>query len=147
MFMIDLSATSYYSVLGISPDATAKEIAAGRGAKLAVLKTKRKTVTDNAEKYQLEEEQILINKAGETLARSDRREKYDMENAHLRFYSERSAAIPLFSNKIDRIAVLNRVLREHLISIGENISSLNDFDRTEFSADETSNELLNSLLK
>ncbi len=147
MFMIDLSATSYYSVLGISPNVTSKEIVSARGSKLKELKKKQAAVTDDAEKRQLEEEQIKINEAGEALARPDRRKKYDMENAHLRFYLERPAAAPIFSNKIDRLTVLNRVLREHLIAIGENVSPLNDFDRTDFSADETSNELLDSLLK
>jgi|CXWL01.1.fsa_nt_gi curved DNA-binding protein CbpA len=147
MFMIDLSGTSYYSVLGISPDAGKKEVIAARSKKQTEIKNMQVVATDDAEKLQLEEELLKVNDAGDALARPDRRKKYDMENAHLRFYIERPAAAPFFSNKVDRIAVLTRILREHLTTLGENISPLNDFDRMDFSADETSNELLDSLLK
>lgn len=147
MFMIDLNVQTAYKILGISPDADAREIIRVRGALARDLKNRSEATRDPEEKKRLNEELLRINDAGEKIARPALREKYDAENAHLMFYQERSSAMPFFTSKADRLWVLLRAFRAHLAQQEAAVSPLNDLDREDFSADETPNELLDRLLR
>lgn len=147
MFMIDLNVPTAYKILGVSPDADAREIIRVRGALQKDLKKKIDATRDEAEKKRLNDELLKITSAGEKLARPAEREKYDAENAHLVFYQERRAAVPFFTSKADRLWVLLRAFRAHLAQQGADLPPLNDLHREDFSADETPNDLLDSLLR
>jgi hypothetical protein len=147
MFMIDLNVQTAYKILGISPDADAREIIRVRGALQKDLKKKIDATRDEEEKKRLNEELLKITGAGEKIARPAEREKYDAENAHLMFYQERPSAMPFFTSKADRLWVLLRAFRAHLAQQSVTVSPLNDLDREDFSADETPNELLDHLLR
>jgi curved DNA-binding protein CbpA len=144
MFMIDLGAESYYSLLNISPTATTAEIRQARDSIVKELRERqRREPTNRAE---LEERQKAVNAAGEELVRPAKRAKYDQENAHLRFFTLRNAATPLFTDPGHRIDVLHRAIRAHLRGAGVALRPLSDVDKTDFATDETPNELLDELL-
>ena len=65
MFMIDLGAESYYSVLGVTPNATAAQIRQARDGLIRELRIRqRREPTRHGE---LDERQRVINAAGEEL--------------------------------------------------------------------------------
>jgi len=147
MFMIDLGMQSYYSLLGVSPAASAGEIREARDQKVKELREQQRMAKDSEEKKKLEDRQKEINTAGEKLARPKEREEYDRQNAHLKFFSVRVAAAPMFVEKADRIYVLHRAIREFLAPKGVDLTPLSDIEREDFSADETPIDLLDNLLR
>ena len=86
MFMIDLGAPSFYSLLGLPPDADASSIRAGQTRKAAELSRARDKTSDPTDKRRLEEQLITVNGIGDTLANPQRREVYNARNAHLTFF-------------------------------------------------------------
>jgi len=146
MFMIDLGAQSYYTMLGISPGSSGADIRAARDKLIKELKEKERAAPSE-EKKKLEGRQKEINAAGETLARPEKREEYDRANAHLKFFIVRVAAAPLFVEKDDRIYVLHRALRNFLAAKEVDLPPLSDLEREDFSADETPIDLLDNLLR
>ncbi len=146
MFMIDLGAQSYYAMLGISPSSSGAEVRAARDKLVKELKEKERTVPSE-EKKKIESRQKEINAAGETLARPEEREKYDRANTHLKFFTVRIAAAPLFVEKDDRIYVLHRAIRNFLATKEVDLQPLSDLEREDFSSDETPIDLLDNLLK
>lgn len=147
MFMIDLGVQSHYSLLGISPDATITEIREARDRLGKELTEKKRLTKDNEEKKKIEDRQKKINEAGEVLVRAEEREKYDHENSHLRFFVVQVAAVPMFVDKADRFYALNRIIREFLTTKGTTLTPISDHERDDFSADETTNNLLDNLLR
>ncbi len=146
MFMIDLGMQSYYSLLGVSPAASAGEIREARDRKIKELR-ERQRIAQGPEEEKLKDRQKEINAAGETLARPKNREEYDRQNSHLKFFSVRVAAAPLFVEKADRIHVLHRAIREFLAAKSIDLPPLSDIEREDFSADETPIDLLDNLLR
>ena len=146
MFIIDLGTQSHYALLGISPSASAGEIRAVRD-RLVKEYVEKERIAPPEEKQRLEDRKKEINAAGEVLARPAEREKYDQANAHLRFFTVRVAAAPMFVEKADRIYVLHRAIRNFLEMQEVDYPPLSDMEREDFSADETPNELLDNLLK
>ena len=147
MFMIDLGAQSYYSVLGVNPGASFAAIRAARDQMIKELKERLRTAQTETEKRLLEERQKEINAAGEKLARPDQREAYDRDNAHLKFFTVRMVAAPMFTEKADAFFVLHRTIRDFLASKGVTIPPLSDIEAQGFESDETPVELLDALLR
>src|SRR5687768_10264058 len=108
MFMIDLGAESYYSLLGVTPNATAAQIRQARDSLIRELRERQRR--EPTKRKELEERQKVLNAAGEELARPARRTQYDQDNAHLRFFTIRNAAVPLFTDPADRIDVVHRAV-------------------------------------
>ncbi|ANZ41013.1 hypothetical protein BBK82_38575 [Lentzea guizhouensis] len=144
MFMIDLGADSYYSLLGVTPNATAAQIRQARDGLIRELRERQRR--EPTRRTELDERQRVVNAAGEQLARPARRAQYDQDNAHLRFFTVRTAAAPMFTEPADRTAVLHRMLRDHFAARGTGLPPLSDLDRTDFSADHSPNRLLDELL-
>jgi curved DNA-binding protein CbpA len=144
MFMIDLGVESHYSRLGISPDATAAEIRQARDGLVRQLKEQLRR--EPGRKDELTKRQEEINNLGTELARPAKRAQYDKEHEHLRFFTVRSAAAPMFADPQDRIDVLHRVISARLRAQGVRIRPLSDLDRGDFTADLTPNDLLDELI-
>lgn len=144
MFMIDLGAESYYSLLGVTPNATAAQIRHARDGLIRELRERQRR--EPTRRGELDERQKAVNAAGEELARPARRTQYDQENAHLRFFTVRTAAAPMFTEPADRTDVIHRAIRDHLRAQGVAIADLSDVDRTDFTADHSPNSLLDELL-
>jgi curved DNA-binding protein CbpA len=145
MFMINLGAESYYSILGVAPDATSEEIQTA--AEKIVVDLKKRLRSDPSSKEELMARETKVNSARGTLAGRKKREEYDRANAHLRFFTIRRAAAGMFLERADRIHVLHRAVREHLASRGVSVMPMTDLDRQDFSMDESPNSLLDELLK
>jgi curved DNA-binding protein CbpA len=146
MFMIDLGAQSYYSALGISPNASVKEIqvVCDRIGK-ELLEKRRSASVEEQEK--IDERLKYINSTvGETLRRPEKRKEYDRANAHLRFFTVQVAATPMFVDKVERLHVMHRIIKDFLADKGVVLSPLSDVEREDFSTDVTDVELLDSLL-
>lgn len=144
MFMIDLGVESHYSLLGVSPDATAAEIRQARDGLVHRLRERQRR--EPTRRQELTERQRLINSVGEELVRPAKRAQYDKEHEHLRFFAVRPAAAAMFTDPRDRIDVLHRVISAHLRAAGVSIRPLSDLDRADFTADVTPNELLDELI-
>jgi curved DNA-binding protein CbpA len=144
MFMIDLGVDSHYSLLGVSPDATAAQIRQARDSLIRELRERQRR--EPARREELTERQRLINNVGEELARPAKRAQYDKDHEHLRFFTIRSATAPMFTDPQDRIDVLHRVISAHLRRAGVHIRPLSDLDRGDFTADVTPNSLLDELI-
>lgn len=147
MFMIDLGAQSYYSVLGISPNASIAEIriACDRAGK--ELAEKLRGAASDEEREKLNGRLKYINsEVGETLKRPEKRKEYDRAHAHLRFFTVQVAAAPLFVDKVDRMHVMHRIVKDFLRAKGLRLSPLSDVEREEFAGDESPVELLDNLL-
>ena len=142
--MIDLGVESHYSLLGVSPDATAAEIRKARDTLIRELRERQRR--EPTRRQELTERQRLINNVGEELARPAKRAKYDKDHEHLRFFTVRSAAAPMFTDPVDRIDVLHRVISAHLHAAGVRVRPLSDLDRSDFTADLTQNSLLDELM-
>lgn len=145
MFMIDLGADSLYSLLGVLPDATAAEIRTARDRMVQELRERHRR--EPTRRTELEERQKAVNAAGETLARPAKREQYDQEHTHLRYFTIRSAAAPMFVDAGERVDVLYRAIAAHLAERGTPVAPLSDLDRVDFRSDETPNPLLDELLR
>lgn len=144
MFMIDLGVDSHYSLLGVSPDATAAEIRQARDSLVRELRERQRR--EPTRRQELTERQRMINNIGEELARPVKREQYDRDHEHLRFFTIRSATAPMFTDPQDRIDVLHRVISAHLRAAGVPVRPLSDLDRDDFTADVTRNDLLDELI-
>ncbi len=142
--MIDPGAESYYSLLAVTPDATAAQIREARDRLIHELRVRQRR--EPTRRGELEERQKSVNAMGEVLVRPARRAQYDQDNAHLRFFTMRPAAAPMFTEPADRVAVLHRVLREHLTAQGDDLPPLSDVDRADFTDDHSPNRLLDELL-
>jgi curved DNA-binding protein CbpA len=144
--MIDLGAQSYYSALGISPNASVKEIqvVCDRIGK-ELLEKRRSASVEEQEK--IDERLKYINSTvGETLRRPEKRKEYDRANAHLRFFTVQVAATPMFVDKVERLHVMHRIIKDFLADKGVALSPLSDVEREDFSTDVTDVALLDSLL-
>jgi hypothetical protein len=146
MFMIELGAQSYYSMLDVSPSASIAEIRDALNRIGNDLKKRLIAAKTEEEKKKIEDRQKQINQVGGTLVSPKRRDEYDRENAHLRFFDVQTVAAPLFTSKMDRLYVLHRAIREFLHDKAVVLAPLSDLDREDFSSDETPVELLDNLL-
>jgi curved DNA-binding protein CbpA len=144
MFMIDLGAESHYARLGVSPDASAAQIRQARDRLIRELKEQQRR--EPARRDELIKRQEEINNLGDELARPAKRAQYDKDHEHLRFFTIRAAAVPMFVDPQDRIDVLHRVISARLRAAGVPIRPLSDLDRTDFAADATANDLLDELI-
>ncbi|RJQ75391.1 hypothetical protein D5S17_21105 [Pseudonocardiaceae bacterium YIM PH 21723] len=144
MFMIDLGVESHYSRLGVSPNATGAQIRQARDDLIRRLREQQRR--EPARRAELREREREINNLGGVLAAPARRAQYDKDHEHLRFFTVRSAAAPMFDEAQDRIDVLHRVISAHLRDKGVCLRPLSDLDRDDFSADSTPNDLLDDLI-
>ena len=146
MFMIDLGTQSYYSAIDISPNASIAEIriACDRAGK--ELAEKLRAAKSDDEREKINSRLKYINSVGETLKRPEKRKEYDRDHAHLRFFTVQVAAAPMFVNKVDRLYVMHRIVKDFLATKGVVLSPLSDVEREDFSDDESPVELLDNLL-
>jgi len=144
MFMVDLSADSHYTLLGVAPTATADEIRMARDRLVKELKERHRREPTNRD--ELVERLKAVNAAGEALVRPAERTKYDQKNAHLRFFTVRRAAAAMFIEAGDRVDILHRAISAHLAGAGVPLRPLSDLDRVDFLADASPNPLLDQLL-
>jgi curved DNA-binding protein CbpA len=146
MFMIDLGTQSYYSALGISPNASIAEIriACDRAGK--ELNEKLRAAASDEEREKINDRLKYINFVGEELKRPEKRKEYDRTNAHLRFFTVQVAAAPMFVDKVDRLHVMHRIIRDSLWEKRVRLSPLSDVEREDLSNDESPVELLDNLL-
>lgn len=147
MFIIDLGAQSYYSALDISPNASIAEIriACDRAGK--ELAEKLRAAASDEERKKITDRLKYINSyVGETLKRPETRKEYDRAHAHLRFFTVQVAAAPMFVDKVDRMHVMHRIVKDFLAERGVLLSPLSDVEREDFTGDESPIELLDNLL-
>lgn len=146
MFMIDLGAQSYYSALGISPNASIAEIriACDRAGKELV--EKLRVAASQEEREKINDRLKYINSAGEMLKRPEKRKEYDRLNAHFRFFTVQVAAAPMFVDKVDRMHVMHRIVKDFLLEKGVRLSPLSDVEREDFAGDESPVRLLDDLM-
>lgn len=140
VFMVRLGVDSHYALLGVAPGATPAEIRAARDRVVREFRERQRREPDR--RAELEERQKEVNNAGEELVRPARREQYDRANAHLRFFTVRDAAVPLFRSSADSVDVVHRAICAHLAAAGVAVTPLSDLDRTDFSADHEFDPLL-----
>jgi hypothetical protein len=146
MFMIDMGAASYYSILGLAPDADGRAIRASQSNIFADLERQRQKARTAEEKAGLSERQQNINRIGDELSNPARRSKYDQQNVHLTFFQVRKAAAPVWDDRELLLRWLHRAVRDFLLEKGEPVEPVTDLERTDFTADFTPNELLERLL-
>ena len=146
MFMINPVAESFYSILGLTPDASLNEISRAMDQLCKDLRRKINATGDKEEKQRLEKREVVINQAYAKLRRPKEREKYDRENAHLKLLMIRPAAVPVYTTPADRLYVFFRVIRGFLNDQGVDLPPWMDTERLDFTADWTRTELLDSLL-
>jgi curved DNA-binding protein CbpA len=145
--MIDLGAQSYYTVLGVSPDASQMEIGEaldriGRDLDEAILRTQ-----DKNEKERLEARHKEINAIGGVLSAPKKREDYNRANAHLKFFMVQSGAIAPFVDRAARLEWIHGAVRRYLAGCGVELQPLSDLEAIDFSADYSPNELLDSIME
>jgi curved DNA-binding protein CbpA len=116
MFMVEIDSDSQYSVLGVPPDALAAEIREARDRRIEEVREQQRR--EPANRDELIKLQKAINAAGEELARPARREQYDRQNPHLRFFTVRTAAAPMFVSAADRLAAVRAAVAAHLDAAG-----------------------------
>jgi curved DNA-binding protein CbpA len=134
MFMVELTVDSHYSVLGLQPDAHVQQIRDARDRMVEDLRIRQRREPGNRDAYLAEQDRI--NRAAEELARPARREQYDRAHPHLRFFTVRNAAAPMFVSLPDRVAALRAAIAAHLDALGA------PPDRYDFTADFTRTALL-----
>jgi curved DNA-binding protein CbpA len=139
MFMVEINTDSLYSILGVAPDAQPAEIREARDLRVEQLRELQRRQPTNRD--ELIERQKAINAAGEELARPARREKYDRENQHLKFFAVRAAGAPMFAAGADLVAALRPAIAGHLDAAGVPLVAA-DLDRVDFAADLTWHPLL-----
>ncbi|MCY1139631.1 hypothetical protein OWR29_16650 [Actinoplanes sp. Pm04-4] len=140
MFMVEIETDSLYSVLGVEPDAPVAEIREARDRLVAQLRAQQRR--EPANRDELDARQRSIIEAGEELVRPARREKYDRQNPHLRFFTVRTAAAPMFVSLADRLVALRAAVHAHLEAAGEAPPPSTDLDRHDFTADFSPHPLL-----
>jgi curved DNA-binding protein CbpA len=133
MFMVEINTDSLYSVLGVTPDARPADIREARDQLMQQAREQERR--QPTKRDELVERQKAINAAGEELARPARREKYDRENQHLRFFAVRTAAAPMFGGGADAVAALRVAIAAHLDAAGVPLAVASDLDRVDFVAD------------
>jgi curved DNA-binding protein CbpA len=146
MFMVDLGAPSYYSVLGIMPDADVREIRAIASKTCGDLERAKHRTSSPEEKRRLEERMVNINKISDELSDGIKRSQYDRRNVHLTFFLVRKAAAPIWQERKLLLRWLHLAVRDFLQTKGEALAPLTDLDRSDFTADFTENDLLERLL-
>lgn len=147
MFMIDLGAPSYYSILGVSPDADVREIRESQTKIYRELERQRLKARSPEEKRNLTERQQNINKIGDGLSNLRTRSQYDKDNVHLTFFLVRKAAAPVWGERGLLLRWMHQTVLDFLLEQGEALDPISDLERTDFTADYTANELLESLLR
>lgn len=145
IFMIDLGAQSHYSVLGIAPDAEAKEIRESQNRIIGDLK-RQFGMARTEERRAIEERLKNINAIGDELSRPATRQAYDARNAHLTFFVVRKAVAPILEDRELRLRWVHKAVRDFLIQKGETMEPLADLERTDFSADFSPNQMLDAIL-
>ncbi|WP_328473295.1 J domain-containing protein [Actinoplanes sp. NBC_00393] len=140
MFRVELDTDSLYAVLGISPDATQEQINRARDTGVHELRLRQRNEPVNRD--ELIRLQKILNAAGEELARPARRREYDAANPHLRLFSVRTAAAPMFRDPVDQIVALRRAITRHLDEAGAPPPAASDLERRDFTADMTWHPLL-----
>jgi curved DNA-binding protein CbpA len=145
MFMIDLGVQSHYSVLGLTPDASAKEIRAS--VMKIVTDLKRQSMRSPEQKRSFEDRVKYFNSIATEMENPEKRAKYDKLNAHLTFFQVRKAVTPVWDERDLLFRWLHQTVRDFLLAQGEAVSPITDLERTDFTGDVTGNELLDSLLQ
>ena len=140
MFMVELDADSYYSLLGVDPNAPSATIRKVRDDLIKSLRDRARR--EPTSRDELTARQRKVNAAGRTLTAPAERTKYDREHAHLRLFTVRSAAAPMFIDPHDRFQAIYRAISEHLRGMHTPLPPLSDLDRDDFSADLTPTPLL-----
>jgi hypothetical protein len=140
MFMVEIDADSHYSRLGVDPDAPFADIREARDRLVAELRAQRRLEPSNRDELDARERSIIA--AGEELARPARREQYDRQNPHLRFFTVRTAAAPMFVSLADRLVALRAAVHAHLEAAGEHLPPPTELDRHDFTADFSPHPLL-----
>jgi curved DNA-binding protein CbpA len=143
MFMVQLDDDSYYSRLGVEPNASADDIRDARAKAVSALRRRQRREPANRE--ELIEREKQLNSYEGVLASPRLREQYDRENAHLRFFAVRQAAAAMFLDPADRLDALHRAIVDHLRRAGVTVAPLSDLDRSEFPHDLTPYPLLDGL--
>jgi len=147
MFMVDLGMSSYYSVLGVSPDADVAVIRAAAATIYGDLERARLKTISPEEKRNLEGRKVNINSIRDALSNATQRSLYDRGNAHLTFFQVRKAAAPVWLERGLLLRWMHKAVREFLQEKGETIEPLTDLERSDFTADFTANEWLERLLE
>lgn len=146
MFMVDLGAPSYYSILGIQPDASAAEIRAIASKSCGDLERAKHKTANLEEKRRLEDRIVNINRISDELSNVEKRPQYDRRNIHLTFFLVRKAAAPIWQERKLLLRWIHLAVRDFLVTKGETLEPITDLDRSDFTADFTENELLERLL-
>ena len=147
MFLIDLGAPSYYSVLGVLPGADPREVRAQQSKKHAELDRELARTTDPDKRRKLTEQQQVNNRIGDELSDPRKRQAYDETNAHLTFFVVRRAAAPMFDEREPRLRWIHRAVRDFLQRKGEQVDPITDLERVDFTADFSDNAWLDRLLR
>jgi DnaJ-class molecular chaperone len=145
MFRIHVGSESYYSLLGVHPDASASEIRDACSKLLDELDRKRESA-DADEREGLGARVRKINHVSGILLGAESRKKYDREHEHLKFFLLRSAAAPAFTERGDRLVAAYRIVADFLGARGVRVAPFSDFERKDFFEDRTPNALLDRLL-
>jgi len=140
MFRIDIDTDSHYAVLGVPPDATPEQITRARDVRVHALRLRQRSEPVNRD--ELVELQKAVNAAGEALARPARRHEYDEANPHLKYFTVRTAAAPMFVTVADLLVVLREAIAGHLDESGVPLPLASDLERIDFTGDLTWNALL-----
>jgi curved DNA-binding protein CbpA len=147
MFMIKPGADSYYSFLGIGPDATPAEVRDARTKLNNQLVARERATRDPQDLKSIEKRRQEINSKSGILASPEKRAKYDSKNAGLFVFTVKVAAAPLFCEQADQLYVLYHAARRFLAERGDALPPLCDLDREDFRADFTPCQLLEQLMK
>ncbi|MDR3719717.1 MAG: hypothetical protein P4K98_13020 [Bryobacteraceae bacterium] len=147
MFMINPGADSYYSFLGIGPDATPAEVRDARTKLSNQLVARERATRDPEDLKTIEKRRQEINSKSGILASPEKRAEYDSKNAGLLVFTVKPAAAPLFCEPADQLWVLYQVARRFLAGRGDPLPPICDLDREDFRADFTPCQLLEQLLK
>lgn len=146
MFMIDLGAQSHYSILGLAPDATPRDIRASVTKLVGDLERQIQKARSPEESRNLLDRKQDLSKIGLFLENPANRAAYDKNNAHLTFFQVRKAVTPVWDERDLLLRWLHQVVRDFLIAQGDTVQPVSDLERTDFTADFTPNELVERLL-
>jgi curved DNA-binding protein CbpA len=147
MFMIDLGVESFYSALGITPEAGPQEIRIAQSKTTGDLQRLQQRARTPEEKRSIEERLQQLNAIGDRLSNPQLRAEYNRENAHLTFFVVRPVAAPAFQEREVRLRWVHRLARDFLLDCGESVDPLTDLERSDFTADFTPNDILDDLLR
>jgi curved DNA-binding protein CbpA len=144
--MIDPEIQSDYSALGVKPDAGPRDVRAAQTRIAGELRRQKQLARNAEEKKALEQREKRVNEIGDKLSNPEKKRAYDAENAHLTFFVPMRACAALLEERTLRITWLHNAMREFLGARGEPVAPLQDQERADFTADYSSNTLLESLL-